>query len=125
MRHVLWLGLSFTLGTLGTAQAQQLAPAQLKVHLAHDAPKLQLAEPLATFALTPPCLGCRAGLRSATQDYAPEPPAPVPAARPAPPVKKPTQYAIGDAWKFRGGRVLSIRLTPTPEECAPLVRLSF
>ncbi|MET0285232.1 MAG: hypothetical protein ABW352_12210 [Polyangiales bacterium] len=110
MKHALWLGLSFTMWASG-AQAQQLA----------------LEEPDVTqqVALTPPCLGCKASLRAATQHYAPDPSPPVPAAQPEPrPVKKP-QLALGDSWKLGGGRTLSVRLTPTPEECAPLVKLSF
>jgi hypothetical protein len=33
--------------------------------------------------------------------------------------------AIGDSWRLAHGREFSIRLTPTQEECAPLVRLTF
>jgi hypothetical protein len=131
MRHALWLGLSMMWAS--AAHAQQLAPVQLQVRGVVQPAPLTLRAPmelaadaaLTPVALTPPCLGCRMGLRSATQDYAPDPAPPVPAAQPAPrPVKKP-QLALGDSWKLGGGRTLSVRLTPTPEECAPLVKLSF
>ncbi|HEX5661051.1 MAG TPA: hypothetical protein VFX59_27855 [Polyangiales bacterium] len=119
MRHVLWLGLALLWASAASAQQ----PVKLSVHALTHAWALQApADP--TVALTPPCLGCRASLREATAGYAPEPP-PQPAAQPTPRAIKPPQYAIGDSWKLGGKRVLSVRLTPTPEECAPLVRLSF
>jgi hypothetical protein len=128
MRHVLWLGLLWA----SSAHAQVLVPAHLDARaaarsLAREAePTLQLALPTElALALTPPCLGCRAGLRTATGSYAPDPSPPVPAAQAAPRRVNPAQYAIGDSWKLGGQRTLSVRLTPTPEECAPLVRLSF
>lgn len=135
MKHALWLGLFLVWSSVGLVHAQQLRPAQLQARaaalaLAHpEAQPLELSVPLATgpaeLALTPPCLGCRAGLRSATHDYAPDPSPPVPAAQAVPPRTNKRQYALGDSWKLGGGRTLSVRLTPTPEECAPLVRLSF
>ena len=33
--------------------------------------------------------------------------------------------ALGDSWQLGHGRELSIRLTPTQQECAPLMRLKF
>ncbi len=138
MGHALWLGLSLMWAAVSPSvgQAQPLAPAYLDARAAalslaqQPPPKLEVAQhwlvAATQVALTPPCLGCKTGLRTATQDYAPEQPSPpVPAAQPAPrPVKKP-QYALGDSWNLGGKRVLSVRLTPSPEECAPLVRLSF
>ncbi|HEY6880786.1 MAG TPA: hypothetical protein VI299_22335 [Polyangiales bacterium] len=113
MRHARWLWLCVSL--VWGARAQAEAPLL----------KLDPANAIASdFRLAPPCLGCKHGLRVATRGYAAPPAEPAPPAAAAVyPLKKP-QYALGESWSF-GGRTLSIRLTPTPEECAPLVRLSF
>lgn len=122
MRHVLWLGLGLLWASAAHAQLHLPTPRAAPVSLV---PPLELTAVASSFALTAPCLGCRPGLRSATQRYAPDPSPPVPAAQPAPRPQPKPQYALGDSWKLGGRRLLSVRLTPSPEECAPLVRLSF
>jgi hypothetical protein len=132
MRHVLWL-----LAWVSSAQAQPLAPVLLNARPAssssanESAPKLTIAYEVvadtvfATVDLAPPCFGCKASLRAATGHYATPPVEPVPAAKPSTRASQRVRYALGDSWNLGAGRILSIRLTPTPEECAPLVRLSF
>jgi hypothetical protein len=107
------------------------------VHLLTDTVKLDavwLREPAAVgLSLSAPCLACRLG----TYAYAPVEPAvgpPVDATRAVPPrprvIRAPSSgsrrvIAIGESWRLGHGREFSIRLTPTQEECAPLMRLKF
>jgi hypothetical protein len=117
------------------------------IHLVTNTFKLgpgwQPAQPSAPLQLAPPCMACHVGTfvsatgapplvkvpppkarASAAPAKAAPSRAPV-ARRPAPvPVNK-RVIAIGDSWRLAHGREFSIRLTPTQEECAPLVRLKF
>jgi hypothetical protein len=102
----------------------------------------------ADLSLRPPCLACgarpqvassaRAQVRIAVrlgQRASPTEPIVAPSARAqgraptrvtAPPssaARRP--IAIGESWRWSRGREFSIHLTPTPRECAPLVRLKF
>jgi hypothetical protein len=106
-------------------------------------PSWQPAQPSAPLQLSAPCLACRVGTfvsatGAATSPKVPATKGPIGAA-PTPsatsrspvarssPARAPAKrvIAIGDSWRLAHGREFSIRLTPTQEECAPLVRLKF
>lgn len=132
MGHAAWLWLVM----IGAAHAsdsaltEPLLDARAAALSLAGEPALSLAlDPaLAPVVLALPCLGCRAGLRAATEHYArpaeaePAPSAPAQAVKPAV-ARRP--LALGDTWKLGARRAFSIHLTPSPEECAPLVRLTF
>jgi len=93
-------------------------------------PELRLESlPHASLRLTAPCFACRlAGLLPASELTKQLPAGRAQVARRAkttPLPARPRVIAIGDSWQLGHGRELSVRLTPTQEECAPLMRLKF
>lgn len=99
-------------------------------------PAWQLAWPISELSLTAPCLACRLPMFSSEPAAlsalpsarivgasSPRVVARSTTTRSASPRARP--LALGDSWRLGGGRELSIHLTPTQEECAPLMRLRF
>ncbi|MDB4977206.1 MAG: hypothetical protein JWN48_5547 [Myxococcaceae bacterium] len=96
--------------------------------------ELAAAAPL--FKLAEPCLACAAlttarltGGSSSSQPSMPVRVGSSPPSRPAPASLRAQQlssaFYIGDTWRLRGGRELSLHLTPNEGHCAPLMRLTF
>jgi hypothetical protein len=104
------------------------------VRLLTESVRLELswpyALPSAKLELTVPCLACHLGsfAKGPAELAARLPSGTAGVARRAKVKALPAPrrvVAVGDSWQLGHGRELSIRLTPTQEECAPLMRLKF